>query len=253
MDAPYCRNRSVGAEECRTYSGPVGRDFTALGHALSAAARSTILNLLMDGSSRPASELAAAARISASTASEHLGVLVEAGLVAATPRGRQRFYRVKDPAVAQVLEHLGTLCPETPVVSFRQSSEARRLSHARLCYDHLAGSLGVALTDSMAAMLWLSSTDGGLQTTEVGLDALASLGILPPDGTAGRRPLCRSCPDWTERRPHLAGRLGALLAGHALRKAWVRPAARGRGLTITEDGAAAFKQHWGVVLPNGSA
>lgn len=251
MDGPYCRNCSVYAEECRTYSDAVGRDFTALGHALSAAARSTMLNLLMDGSSRPASELAAAARVSPSTASEHLRILVDAGLVSATSRGRQRFYRVKDPAVAQALEHLGTLCAETPVVSYRQSTDARRLAQARLCYDHLAGRLGVALTDSMTAMLWLSAEEGSLWVTETGMDGLASLGIVLLSDQPSRRPLCRSCPDWTERRPHVAGRLGALLAGHALSQEWVRPAARSRGLTITPHGAAAFKLHWGVDLQGG--
>lgn len=207
-----------------------------------------MLNLLMDGSSRPASELAAAAQVSPSTASEHLGVLVDAGLVTATSRGRQRFYRIKGPAVARALEELGTMCPETPVISLRQSSEARRLAFARLCYDHLAGCLGVALTESMTAMDWLSDSDGTLQVTSTGLEALAALGIQGRREAPGRRPLCRPCPDWTERRPHLGGALGALLADHALASGWVRRSVSGRGLTVTDSGVAAFKLHWGVSL-----
>ncbi len=216
-----------------------------IGHALSASARSVVLNSLMDGSSRPASELAAAAQVSASTASEHLAVLCEAGLVVATARGRQRFYRLAGPSVAAALEQLGHLCPSAPVVSYRQSRQARDLAQARLCYDHLAGRLGVALTDEMIRRGWLRE-ESGFEATDDGLHRLGRIGLDLTAGSSSRRPLCRACPDWTERRPHLAGRLGALLAGHALDAGWVRPARRGRGLTVTPLGREAFRKHWSL-------
>ena len=233
------------AELLPSYIRVVNKDFSVIGHALSASARSVVLNALMDGSSRPASELAAAARVSASTASEHLAVLCEAGLIVATVRGRQRFYRLAGPSVAAALEQLGHLCPSAPVVSYRQSRQAQDLAQARLCYDHLAGRLGVALTDEMIREGWLRE-GSGLEVTDHGLHRLGGIGLDLSAGSSSRRPLCRACPDWTERRPHLAGRLGALLASHAVAADWVRPARRGRGLAVTPAGRAAFRKHWAL-------
>jgi hypothetical protein len=208
-----------------------------------------MLNLLMDGSSRPASELARAAQVTPSTASEHLAVLSDAGLTTAVSRGRQRFYRIADPAVAAALEQLGHLCPPAPVVSYRQSRQARDLAQARLCYDHLAGRLGVALTEAMTAMDWLRSDDDVLQATATGLRELETLGVDVGANSSSKRPLCRACPDWTERRAHVAGRLGAALAMFAVDAGWVRRAPHGRGLTITTSGYAAFQHHWNVPAP----
>src|SRR4051794_6394291 len=137
-----------------------GKDFSPVGRALAAPARSVMLGVLMDGSRRPAGELAAAARIEASTASEHLAVLVAAGLVVCESHGRQRFYAVAGTSVADALEALGALCPQTVTASLRQSREARELADARLCYDHLAGQLGVEVTEAMVAEGWL---DGELR------------------------------------------------------------------------------------------
>jgi len=123
-------------------------DFSIVGRALAAPARSAMLDLLMDGSSRPSSELATVAAVGAPAASEHLKVLVEAGLVRSEPRGRQRLYRLTDATVGAALEQLGHLCPQTKVASLRHSREQRDLARARLCYDHLAGRLGVGITDA---------------------------------------------------------------------------------------------------------
>ena len=119
----------------------MNRDLSVIGHALAAPVRSTMLNLLMDGSQRPASELSTAAGVSASTASEHLRVLLDAGLIRCMPHGRHRFYALADEGVASALEQLGHLCPSTEPISYRQSRDARGLAQARLCYDHLAGQL----------------------------------------------------------------------------------------------------------------
>lgn len=227
---------------CRRYGRHVGRDFSVLGRALAAPARSTFVGLLMDGSRRPAGELAAAAGVTAATASEHLAVLVDAGLVRCEPRGRQRFYALADDSVAAALEQLGHLCPPTPPSSYRRPREARDLARARLCYDHLAGRLGVELLESMQRQAWLSPRDAAL--TPAGRDALTGLGVAVADLEARTRPVVRTCPDWTERRPHLAGGLGAALAAHFTERAWVRRRDRGRGLDITRAGTEALARVW---------
>jgi DNA-binding transcriptional ArsR family regulator len=221
------------------------KDFSPVGRALSAPARSVMLGVLMDGSRRPAGELAAAARIGASTASEHLGVLVEAGLVACEAHGRQRFYAIADPSVAAALEALGALCPQTVTSSLRQSREARALADARLCYDHLAGRLGVGLTEALVGSGWL---DGDLRPPP-GPSSFADLGIDVDALRHGRRPLTLPCPDWTQRRTHLAGALGAAVAERFVAEGWVRRRRAGRGLVVTDGGRAALLRWWGLVLP----
>lgn len=228
----------------------MSRDFTAIGRALSAPVRSTCVNLLMDGSSRPASELAAAAGVKASTASEHLAVLVEAGILVCDPRGRQRFYRIADDGIAGALEQLGHLCPTVETTSYRQSRQARDLAHARLCYDHLAGRLGVALTDAMRSHQWLHGDE--LVVTAEGLGELAERGVDVEGLRRRSRPLSRACPDWTERRPHLAGALGASVAAVFLDRDWVRRRARSRGLEVTPAGVRALAEVWGARLPPAS-
>ena len=223
----------------------MGRDFSPLGRALAAPARSVFLDLLMDGSSRPASELAAAARVGASTASEHLAVLLDAGLVVCEAHGRRRFYALADPAVADALEALGTLCPQTATASLRQSREARALAEARLCYDHLAGRLGVSVTEALVGSGWL---DGDLAPTGAAAPSFAELGIDLDGLRRGRRPLTRACPDWTQRRSHLAGALGAALAQHFLGQGWVRRRPAGRGLVVTDGGRAALRRWWRLEL-----
>jgi DNA-binding transcriptional ArsR family regulator len=216
------------------------KDFTAIGRALAAPARSDILNLLMDGSTRPASELADAAGISASTASEHLAALLDAGLVDCSPAGRHRMYSLADGGVAAALEQLGHLCPEAPPLSYRRSREADSLAEARFCYDHLAGRLGVSLTAAMIAHGWLAEPD--LDLTEAGRTGLARLGVELP--VSKRRPT-RPCVDWPERRPHLAGALGATIGTMFLAEGWVQRIPGGRGLVMTPAGRAALTE-WGV-------
>jgi DNA-binding transcriptional ArsR family regulator len=220
----------------------VGRDFTELGRALSAPARSTIINLLMDGSSRPAGELAASAGVRPSTASEHLAALMTAGILTCVPYGRRRFYRIADADVAAALEQLGHLCPPSAPISYRQTRDARRMAHARFCYDHLAGHLGVALTDAMVARDWLEGRE--LLVTAQGRHHLPRCGIDIQQLAQRKRPLTRSCPDWTERRPHLAGALGAAIASLFLTQGWVRRNRRSRGLTVTPAGSAALNDLW---------
>lgn len=226
------------------------RDFSTIGRALATPARSVFLNLLLDGTSRPAGELAQAAGVSASTASEHLAVLVEVGLVRCTPQGRRRFYRLADDSVAAALEALGVLADPTPVTGYRRSRQAEHLSEARFCYDHVAGRLGVALAGAWVEAGWLAGRDV-LALTAAGEDGFRALRVDVDAAVAARRPTTRACPDWTERRPHLAGALGAAVGRRFLEAGWLVRHRSGRGLTVTESGQAELRGRWGLSLASG--
>lgn len=200
----------------------------------------------MDGSTRPAGELASIAGVGASAASEHLAVLVDAGLLRAHAHGRQRLYSIANQPTADALESLGRLCPTTPIISLRQSRDHRDVAYARLCYDHLAGRLGVGITEACVRLSWLEREH--FEPTPSGVANLMSLGIDVEAVASGRRPLTRACPDWTERRPHLAGALGAAVADALLARRWVSRRRTGRGLTVTPDGLAGLRTTWGLDL-----
>lgn len=225
----------------------MNRDLSVIGHALAAPVRSTMLNLLMDGSQRPASELSTAAGVSASTASEHLRVLLDAGLISCMPHGRHRFYALADEGVASALEQLGHLCPSTEPISYRQSRDARGLAQARLCYDHLAGQLGVALAEGLVGQGWVTADLSAV--TEGGADKLQAHGIHVSGLRARRRQLIRPCADWTERRPHVAGSVGAAIADLSLDRGWVARTSHRRGLVVTREGMHMLRSQWGAVLP----
>jgi len=207
-----------------------------------------MIDVLMDGSARPAGELAAVAQVGAATASEHLAVLVAAGLLRVERAGRQRLYRVADEQTAHALESLGQLCVEVPVGSLRQSRAKQDLAGARMCYDHVAGRLGVGLLQASLRLGWF---DPDLRLTTDGSIAFGDLGVNVTSLTSGRRPLTRTCPDWTERRPHLAGALGAALAVELLNRRWITRRPCARGLTVTVHGADALQRIWGLELSQG--
>jgi DNA-binding transcriptional ArsR family regulator len=221
------------------------RDFTAVGRALSTPARSTFLNLLMDGSRRPAGELARAAGVSAPTASGHLGVLVDAGLVTCQSHGRHRYYSLAGREVAAALESLGVLADAAPVSGYRLSRRAEYLAAARFCYDHLAGRLGTGLTVAWVLSGWLAGRDE-LALTDAGAVGLREIGVDVDGAVAARRATTRACLDWTERRPHLAGALGAAVGTRFLDAGWVTRHRSGRGLDVTPAGRALVREAWGI-------
>jgi DNA-binding transcriptional ArsR family regulator len=176
--------------------------------------RAAMCLALVDGRAWTVSELAHAARIAVSTASEHVRVLTDAGFVRTLKQGRHRYVRLSGAEVAEVVERLATLSgPDTPR-GLTQSVRARRLAFARTCYDHLAGQLGVALRDGMLAAELIDDRDG-LVVTALGRETLTALGV-----EVGR-PLLRDCLDWTERREHLAGALPAAILRRAQEAGWV--------------------------------
>jgi DNA-binding transcriptional ArsR family regulator len=208
--------------------------------------RAAMLDALMDGRARPAGELARTAGIAPSTASEHLARLVAGRLLVVEPSGRERLYRLASADVAEVLEALSRLGSEEPVSSLRTAGRRDALQAARTCYDHLAGRLGVAVTDALVARDVLRPRDGSFELSEGGAVFLAEIGVDVDGARARKRVFARSCLDWSERRPHLAGALGAALADAALSHGWVRRRPNDRALDVTPHGVAALRKRLGV-------
>jgi DNA-binding transcriptional ArsR family regulator len=228
----------------------MGTDYAAVARLLASPARSAVIDALMEGRPLTAGELARIAGVRASTVSEHLGGLLDGGLVAVITAGRHRYYRLAGPEVAAALEAFSRICPATPVRSLRQSTAGRSLRLARLCYDHLAGALGVALLDGMCHASWLTSGDGDdFEVTEPGGRALAGIGINLGSCRRSRRHFARPCLDWSERRPHLAGALGAAITRALLDMEWLRTAGTGRGLHVTSLGERGLRATFGIAMP----
>lgn len=193
--------------------------------------RATMCLALVDGRAWTVGELAEAARVAPSTASEHVRVLTDAGFVRTLKQGRHRYVRLVGPEVAALIEQLAHHGGYEAPQGLRASVRARRLADARTCYDHFAGRLGVAVRDGMLAAGLLSVRDG-LALTPSGRTVLGELGV---EIAVGRRALVRDCLDWTERREHLAGALPAALVRRALDAGWVTRD-RHRAVTVTETG-----------------
>ncbi len=266
---------SVGAEVLPGHTGVMTdhrplygyADIAAIGSLLADATRARVVISLADGRALPASVLAAEAGVAASTASEHLARLVDGGLLAVERSGRHRYYRLADARVGSALEALAALAPTRPVRSLRESGRAAALRRARSCYDHLAGRLGVAVTEALGAHGALIRTDGvaGAQRAEgdrlsapvrvhpyeLGPHAEAIFSALGVDlaATRGlRRPLLRFCVDWSEQRHHLSGALGAALLTRMESAGWVTRHNTRRALDLTDPGARTLDRILGVEL-----
>ncbi|MFS1301355.1 winged helix-turn-helix domain-containing protein [Streptosporangium longisporum] len=243
----------------------------ALAALLADDTRARFCLALLDGRAWSAGRLAAHAQVAASTASEHLSRLVGGGLLAEERRGRHRYVRLASPQVAQLVEDLAACAlttgrPGEPGGSgheggagtggaarpgtLRAAGAARAMAQARTCYDHLAGRLGVAITDALTArgLLW---QEGGFALSRAGLEWFATdLGARLPAG--GRRPMARGCLDWTERRPHLAGSAGAVLCATALERGWVTRIGSERALAVSAAGQRALGDLLGLSPDHGT-
>ncbi|WP_049577253.1 ArsR/SmtB family transcription factor [Nonomuraea sp. SBT364] len=194
--------------------------------------RAAILTALLGGRALAAGELARLAGVSAATASAHLARLLDGGFVTVLRQGRHRYYRLSGPEAAEVLEVLARVGARPPVRSLRQSRQARMLEEARTCYDHLAGKAGVALFEALRE----SGCLAGEEVTAVGERLLAGIGVHVAGARGTRRRFAPECLDWTERRPHLGGALGAAVTAVLLERGWFRPGAGPRALTLTDEG-----------------
>jgi DNA-binding transcriptional ArsR family regulator len=215
---------------------------------LMTAHRATILLALLGGRPLTAGELAKRAGISPSLASSHLSKLLAGELVAVDQQGRQRHYRLAGPRVAEVIEAMLTIAPGRPAAGLRESTRGAALRGARTCYDHLAGELGVALTNSLERQHLIETGDDSYALTAAGERRLESLGIEVGPLRLQRRAFTRPCLDWTERRPHLAGAVGAAIAEHALAQRWVRHIPGTRALRVTDDGRQGFLEQFALNL-----
>lgn len=213
-----------------------------IGALIGVPARANMLAALMDGRALTATELTLAAGVSAQTASSHLAKLTEAGLLAAAQQGRHRYYRLAGPEVAEFLEPLTRLVGHRPVPHRRPSKQLLELRAARMCYDHLAGQLGVAIGQSLQARGLLAPEGTDFRLTEAGQDFLEGLGLDVAAARTRRRAFARQCLDWSERRPHLGGALGAALAQTLLDRKWIRRDLKGRKVTVTPGGRAALDE-----------
>jgi DNA-binding transcriptional ArsR family regulator len=207
-------------------------------------ARANILTALMDGRALTAKELAFAAHVSPSTTSGHLARLTEAALLAVQQQGRHRYFRLASPLVGQMLESIMAVAGPAPRAGTAwRGSEALRT--ARTCYDHLAGRLGVALADALTGAGHVALSHDGGEVTDQGRAFLRDFGAEP---ASGKRVFCRPCLDWSERRPHIAGRLGAALATRCMEIGWIARQRDSRAVTITPAGATGFADTFGIEL-----
>lgn len=230
---------------------PGTNTIASLASAIGEPARAAMLNALMDGRALTAHELAVVASITPQTASSHLGRLTDAGLITVERQGRHRYHRLAGAEVARVLEalmlHVSNQPAERAVVRTGPRNEALR--KARSCYDHLAGRLGVVITDQLIGSGYIViEADGGI-ITDTGAEFFARTGILPAAGMVPKRltrPLCRPCLDWSERRPHLAGALGAAIRTHGFTEGWLRRIDGTRAVAVTPKGTMALANVFGI-------
>jgi len=199
-------------------------------------ARASMLSALMGGKALTASALAEVAGVSAPTASGHLNRLMDGGLIEGFKQGRHRFYNLAGPLVGQLLETAMAVAQEGPAQYRPRWGGPSRLRLARTCYDHLAGRVGVAIASSLSRRGLVDMASEFGRITESGVAAFAEIGIDMDVLKAQRRPECRPCLDWSERRLHLAGGIGKALLVRLHELAWFRAIPGTRALDVTEDG-----------------
>jgi len=221
-----------------------GPDFARIAALIGDPARANILTALMSGKALTASELAHEAGVSAQTASAHLAKLRDAGLVGERKSGRHKYFNLASDDVAQVLEALMGLAAHAGHLRTRTGPKDTAMRTARVCYNHLAGDMGVQMFRAMRAKGYLSGPDEALELTQSGQDFVADLGIdlanLPPS----KSPLCKSCLDWSARESHLAGRLGRALLTQFYDLGWARRESGSRVISCTQSGKSAFDQRF---------
>jgi DNA-binding transcriptional ArsR family regulator len=222
-----------------------GDAVSTIAAAIGEPARARMLYCLLDNHARTSTELAVVAGVSPSTASVHLKRLQAERLVKVLVQGKHRYYSLESTEVATALEALSVLAG--PAQCRFEPSTPHRLRAARTCYDHLAGSLGVTLHDRFVALRWLSADSRRL--TDAGTKAFASLGIDIDAARASRRQFAFACLDWSERRPHLGGALGAALLHLLLKRKWVTPDLDSRALGVTSLGRRELLARWGITVP----
>jgi len=217
-------------------------ELAGFGELVADPSRAAMLLSLMDGSSRPASELAGIAGVTPQTASSHLRRLVEGGLLVLERLGRHHYFRLSGERVADALEAVALLRP--PARKAPPTPERAALSEARTCYLHLAGRLGVAWLDMLERRQLIQLSGGALAMTGKGTAQFAALRLVPSRWPAGK-----PCLDWTERRSHLGGPLGALLTQDLFGRGWLARRTGSRAVRVTSRGTRGLAQHFSLRWP----
>jgi DNA-binding transcriptional ArsR family regulator len=224
-------------------------DLAAVAGLIADPSRAAMLDALLSGGRHSARDLAVAAGVAPSTATEHLHRLERGGLVVCERVGRRREVRLAGPDVGRAIEALAAIAPPKPVHGLRAWRHGEALRSARSCYDHLAGRLGVELADALVARRLLRAGDGAFVVTARGRTALGELGLDVAAILGARRATARACVDWSERRPHVGGALGAALLDELLRRRWLRrPEPGSRVLRVTPSGVEGLRDALGVAV-----
>ena len=223
-------------------------DLAAVASLIADRHRAQMLLALLGGTPQSGSALAEAAGISRSLASAHLKKLVTGGLVHAQASGRQQLYSIASAPVADALEILILLAPATKVRSLTDATRARSLRWARMCYDHLAGAVGVSVTEALVARELLLQEDGTYRMETAGAAEFGRFGIDVGRLERRTRPLLRPCLDWSERRYHLAGSLGAALTSALAERRWIATREASRIVTVTKAGESGLHDWLGIDL-----
>lgn len=227
-------------------NGPYIAEIAAL---IGDPARANMLSALMDGRALSAGELAFVAHVTPQTASAHLARLVGARLLAAEKDGRHRFFRLASAEVARMLEEIMAVAVARAPRYRPAWMRDEGLRSARTCYDHLAGRLGVALAATLAERRHVLLDEDGGEVTEEGARFFDELGLDLAAAASGRRRFCRPCLDWSERRPHLGGAVGAALARRCFALGWIERMSDSRAVAITTLGRDGFRTRFGVEIP----
>jgi DNA-binding transcriptional ArsR family regulator len=239
LTARVCRNQCDRMKE--------GPDITRIAALIGDPARSNMLNALLSGKALTAGELADHAGVLPATASSHLAKLTEAGLIWPRKQGRHKYYALKDERVAHVLESLAGLAAEKGHLRTRTGPADEGLRVSRICYDHLAGAQAVRMFDSMAQRAFFTVDMEEIALTPAGEEFAEAFGIDIAGLRAKRRPLCKVCLDWSERRSHLSGALGAAMLTRFHDLGWARQVEGSRMITFGGDGMVAFEQQFPVL------
>ena len=221
-------------------------DISAIAALVGEPARASMLTALLTGRALTASELAVEAGVTAQTASSHLGKLTGGGLIVEEQQGRHRYFRLADRQVAVTLESLLGLAAKLGHVRIRVGPADPALRRARICYDHLAGELGVSLFDALLEQGMLQKAPDAVSLTEQGVVKLQGLGIEITPLARSRRPLCRTCLDWSARRPHLAGSLGAAIFTRILDRGWAKQLPHSRVVEFVPAGERKFRAEFQI-------
>ena len=223
-------------------------DFITVAALICEPARAKILWKLLDGKAYTASELGLYADVSPTSTSNHLSKLLKGNILKVSSQGRHRYYSFANDGVAHAVEALANLTSKRPTGTLKSNEEKKDIEYCRTCYDHLAGHVGVSIADAMVQKGYLEINDSSYSITDTGWGFLFQIGITQKDFNNSRRPLTRQCLDWSERRPHIAGQLGALLLSTALERNWFKRINFSRELVVTSNGKKALYELLGIVV-----